>query len=118
MSEKIFIDTNIFLSIFELKQDLLEEIESKYGKNNLITSNIVIEELKNKQKKGKMALTLIEKRNIQIEKFDGDLKADNAILEHCKQKDYVLATNDRELLIRAKQKHLKTIRIRQNIHLI
>lgn len=118
MKQKVFLDTNFLLSVFELKKDFLTELEENFGKNNLVTSTTVTEELERKGKPGKMALSLLQQRNIEILNYTGNLKADDAILEICEANSFILATQDKELCVKAKNKALKTIRIRQNTYLI
>lgn len=115
---KVFLDTNILLSVFELKKDFLTELELNFGEKNLVTSTTVTEELERKGKNGKMALTLLSQRNVQILPYQGKLTADDAILDICKENSFALASQDKELVLRAKQEALKTIRIRQNMYLI
>jgi len=115
---KIVLDTSMILAIFERKRDILTEIEDRWGKNKIIIPSIVIEELEQKKKKGEVALKLIENKQIPIEKYCGKLQGDDAILEFCENLGAILATEDRELLKRAKNKHLKTLRIRSKTGLI
>lgn len=113
----IILDTNILLSIFELKYDILDDIEMQYGKKALATISIVEDELKTKGKKGQMALKLLQKKEIPIIQYEGEYTADDAILDFCVKNTAILATQDRQLQQRAKNKHLKTLKIRQKAYL-
>jgi rRNA-processing protein FCF1 len=109
---QVVIDTNVFLSIFELETDFITEIESNYGKN-LVTLQSVLDELVLKGQNGRMALQLLEKRKIRIFEHKPDLPVDDQLLSYCEANSAILATQDARLVERAKHKHLKTISIRQ-----
>ena len=115
---QILIDTNMFLSIFELNVDLISRIEDNYGKNKVFTLDIVTDELKNKGKHGQAALQLIQALQIPVETYKGDKQADEAILDYAEQHNCILATQDKELAQKAKRKALKTLRIRSKSYLI
>ena len=109
---EIVIDTNIFLSIFELKVDFLTQIQEKYGRH-IVTLQHVVDELAIKGTNGRMALDLIAKRNIKIIEYRPELPADDALLHFCTEKQAILATQDATLAKRGQHKHLKILRIRQ-----
>ena len=113
-NKEVFIDTNFILSVFELKKPFLDELEE--AGFELYTSTTVVKEL-NKHKLGKLALKLLESKNIIILDYKGAKEADDSILELCEQKSFILASSDKELKKRAKNKHLKTIDIRNKSYL-
>lgn len=110
---KVLVDTNFFLSVFELGFDTLSALEEKYGVSNVLTSSVVLDELSRKGRAGKLALSLIKRRSVNVEEYLGEQDYDDAILEHCVSKGYVLATQDRGLVLRAKKAGVKTVGIRQ-----
>ena len=109
----IFIDTNILLSIFELNKDFLNNLKG----HRLITSTTVVDELSKKGKQGELAIKLLDLKKIEIVPYLGNLKADDAILDICVTNSYALATSDKGLKKRAKNKHLKIIDIRNKSYL-
>lgn len=114
----ILLDTSIILAMIERKFDVLTYIDENYGKNKCFTISVVIDELKSKKKKGELALKLLDNKKILIEIYNGLKKGDDAILEYCENFKHILASEDKELLERAKNKHLKTLRIRSKSYLI
>ena len=119
--KKIILDTNFLTIPQQFKIDIFEEIdrimEEKY---ELVTLDKVVEELK-KMKKGKGAvaakigLELIKKKNVKVIKTD-DKKVDNAIFKLA-NKNMIVATNDRILRERVKNKNVKVLYLRSKKHL-
>ena len=122
--EKIVLDTNFFLSVFELKIDIFEEIfncmDCKY---ELFVVKQTIKELEKlinktgfskKQRAAKFALSLlnskIEAKKIVVLEVPGDNVDD--ILAGLD--GYIIATNDKELKKRCK----KVITIKQKKHVV
>jgi len=115
---EIIIDTNIFMAYGSLKIDIIDQMKS-LGFTRLFTIDLVIGELKdiserslNESKQAKMALDLIDKERIEIIMTYGK-NADDEILKKAKELDIPVATSDKELLKRLKEKQIKTISIRQ-----
>ena len=122
--EKIVLDTNFFLSVFELKIDIFEEIfncmDCKY---ELFVVKQTIKELEKlinktgfskKQRAAKFALSLlnstIEAKKIVVLEVPGDNVDD--ILAGLD--GYIIATNDKEL----KKRCNKVITIKQKKHVV
>jgi U3 small nucleolar RNA-associated protein 24 len=106
---KIILDTNFILSSLQFKIDFFEEIKriSKFSYTLHILQG-TIKELENK----KLAIEIIEKKNINIIKSENTY-VDKDILDL--KGDYIIATNDRELIKKLK---LPIIRIKQKKYLI
>ena len=109
---KIILDTNFILSSLQFKIDFFEEIKriSKFTYTLHILQG-TIKELENK-KLGKLAINIIEKKNINIIKSENTY-VDKDILDL--KGDYIIATNDKELIKKLK---LPIIRIKQKKYLI
>jgi len=121
--KKIILDSNFLTIPYQFNIDIFEEIdrimEEEY---ELMTLDGVIEELKKiKKSKGKDAvaasigLELIKKKNVRIIKTD-EKSVDNAIIKIA-DKDTIVATNDRELRQKLKNKNVKSIYLRNKKYL-
>ena len=104
--KKILLDTNFLLIPYRFKVDIFTQIDKistfKYG---LFVLDKTVEELKNiiEKQRGKdrdaakIALKLIELKNIGIIKTNGDGKTDDAILNMASKEGFVVATQDKDL---------------------
>lgn len=115
---EIIIDTNILMAYGSLKLDVIEQLKS-LGFTRLFTIDLVVEELKdlsnrslNEAKPAKMALDLIDKERIEIIMTYGK-DADDEILKKAKELDIPVATSDKDLLKKLKEKKIKTVSIKQ-----
>ncbi|KZX10683.1 type II toxin-antitoxin system VapC family toxin [Methanobrevibacter filiformis] len=119
----VVIDTNFFMIPFQLNVDVINELEKTLPSYRLTTTNFIIDELvglsKNKKNKNrinaKLALKIanspkIFKKNISLE---DDESVDNALIRISQ----VLATNDKELRIKARKKGITVIYLRQKRYL-
>ena len=119
--KKIILDTNFLTIPYQFNVDIFEEIDRIMEEDyELITLDKVLEELK-RMKKGKDAiaarigLELIEKKNIKVINTD-EKKVDNAIVKLA-NKDMIVATNDRVLREKLKNKNVKVLYLRSKKHL-
>ena len=121
--KKIILDTNFLMIPYQFKVDIFDEInrivEEKY---DLITLDSVIKELKGLMKsKGKDAiaakigLELIKRKRIKIVKIK-EKKTDDAILKLANE-NTIIATNDRLLIQRLKNRNIRIIYLRGRKHL-
>ncbi|MEM5805109.1 MAG: PIN domain-containing protein [Candidatus Aenigmatarchaeota archaeon] len=114
---KIIFDTNFLIDLFRFKI-LLDEIEEIFNeKVEFFTLNKVLEELKrmsqSKGKKGnyaKLALILLKEKNVKILDMRNK-NTDDALINFAK-KNYVIATNDKELRKKLKELNFKIIYLR------
>ena len=120
--KKIILDTNFLTIPYQFNVDIFEEIDRIMEEDyELITLDKVVEELK-KMKKGKdtiaarIGLELIEKKNIKVIKTD-EKKVDNAIVKLA-DKNTTVATNDRDLRRRLKNKNVKVLYLRSKKHIV
>ena len=121
--KKIILDTNFLMIPYQFKVDIFEEMNRIIEeKHELVTLNSVIEELKRLTKsKGKdsvaakIGLELIKRKRIKIIKTK-EKKTDDAILKLA-DKNTIVATNDRLLIQRLKNRNIKIIYLRGIKHL-
>lgn len=107
--KKIAIDTNMLLSISQLKIDIFSQLKERFGNVEIFFPKNVLKELETVSKQGKskkihceIAKQLLEKNNA-IEFGPAEEKVDNALLE-MSEKGFLIATNDKEL-----RKKIKTV---------
>ena len=113
---KVVLDSNFILDLIRFNLfDQLKDVEERVGKIELVTIKPVIDELK-KLKKGKgknsllakLAFKWLEKEKIKIVEKEG--KVDDLLLKL--GKEFVIATNDRALRKKLKEKGAKIMYIR------
>jgi rRNA-processing protein FCF1 len=121
--KKIILDTNFLTLPHQFNVDIFEEInrimEEEY---ELITLSSVIEELKkisesrgNDAVAAKIALELVEKKNVKVINTNNK-NVDNAIVAIA-DKNTIIATNDKALKKKIKNKNVKVIYLRGKKHL-
>lgn len=121
--KKIILDTNFLMIPYQFNVDIFEEInrimEEEY---ELIILDKIIEELEKITKsKGKdaaaakIALGLIEVKNVKIINTN-EKKVDNAIVALA-DKDSIVATNDKVLKEKLKNKNIRIIYLRNKKYL-
>ena len=119
---KILLDTNFLLTIVRFRIDLNEISNLLIEPYQLVTLNLVLNELKEISHSksaaslhAKIALELIKTKNIEILKSKEE-NTDNAILEFA-SKDFIVATNDSKLRKELKKNRIKTIYLRARKYL-
>lgn len=113
---QIILDTDFLLTSLKFKIDIESEISRILDEK--FTLNIIdktIDELKGK-KLEKLVLSFIEARKINIIKTDKLKNVDNLILDLA-TKNTAVATQDKDLKRKLKDKKIKTITIRQKKYL-
>jgi hypothetical protein len=121
--KKIILDTNFLTLPHQFNVDIFEEInrimEEEY---ELITLSSVIGELKkisesrgNDAVAAKIALELVEKKNVKVINTNNK-NVDNAIVAIA-DKNTIIATNDKALKKKIKNKNVKVIYLRGKKHL-
>ncbi len=116
--KRIILDTNFLTIPYQFNVDIFEEIDRIMEENyELATLDGVIEELKSLMKtKGKdavaakLGLELIKKKNVKIINTD-EKNVDIAIVA-TSNKDTIVATNDKELRQKLKNKNIKVLYLR------
>ncbi len=111
---KIILDTNFFLSNLDIFSEIQRIINEPY---ELYIIDKTLEELKHK-KGEKLAKELIQKKNIKILETEKNKNVDNLLLDLADKERFIVATQDKELKQKLKQKNIKIITIRQKTHLV
>ena len=112
MNREIILDTNFLTAPFQFSFDIFEEIERIFPKSKVYTIDDAVEEAKSIEggKYGKLVEKLIEKKNIEVLETEGKGEVDDLLVKI--SRDYVIATNDKELQDRLLEVDAEVIRIR------
>lgn len=116
--KRIILDTNFLTIPHQFKVDIFEEIDELMEEDYEITTlDCIVEELKRMSKSkskdavaAKVGLDLIKKKKVKVIKTS-EKKVDKVILEMA-DKDTVVATNDRVLRQKLKNKNVRTVYLR------
>ena len=120
--KKILLDTNFLMACKQFKVDIFTQIDKisdfKYGifvlDKTLDELKKIIEEQKGKNREAaRIALKLIAIKNIKVVKTKSDKKTDDVILDVASEDDYIVATQDKELKSRLKEKNVPMMVLRQ-----
>ena len=114
--EKIVLDTNFLLIPETKKIDIFKEIKQKEPTAELIVLKSIKKELERLGKKeSKIALQIIEKKDIKEEKIETEKEhVDDRILEYAEKEKATVATNDKELKKRCLKKEIPVVYLRSN----
>ncbi len=111
--KKIIIDTNFATIPLQFNVDIYQEfsriINEKY---ELFFPKICLEELK-KLKYGKAALEMLKMKKVIFKDIEFNKNVDNSILQYAKNKNALIATQDKELKKKALKEGLSVITLRQ-----
>ena len=119
--KKILLDTNFLLAVYQFKVDIFAELDRICNFNyKLFILDKTIEELKNiiERQKGKhkdaarVALQLLKLRKVSVIKTGSKKHTDDVILDYA-EKDYLVATQDKDLKRRLIHHNVKVIVLRQ-----
>ena len=111
----IVLDTNIILDTIKFKVDLFAELKRICNFNCTIAIlDKTLKELENKPN-SKLAFELLKKKKVKIIKTDKGY-VDKLLLKL--NKNYIIATNDKELKNKLKKDNKKIITLRQKKYLI
>lgn len=120
--KKVLLDTNFLMACGQFKVDIFAQIDKistfRYEifilDKTLEELNKIIEEQKGKDKDAaKIALKLVAIKNIKTIKTEGCEKTDDIILDLAYKKDFIVATQDRALKSRLKEKSVPMVVLRQ-----
>ena len=124
--EKILLDTNFLMACFQFKADIFSEIERICAFNyKIYVLDKTAEELKNiaEKQKGrqrdaaKIALKLLEIKNVAVIETNSKKHTDEVILDYAKN-GYIAATQDKDLKRRLLNQGSTAITLRQKKKLI
>ena len=112
----IILDTNIILNTIKFKIDLFSEINRICDfPYKLYVLDKTLEELKNK-KHSKLAVQILNKKNINLIKTNSKLEVDSLLLK-IREPRLIIATNDKALIKKLKAKKVGIIYIKQKKYL-
>lgn len=118
MSREIILDTNFLTAPFQLDSiDIFEELERVFPNSKIYTIEDAVQEAKSIEggKYGKLVEKLIEKKDIEVLETEGEGEVDDLLVQI--SRDYVVATNDRELKERLIEVDAEVIHIRNESYL-
>ena len=120
--KKILLDTNFLMICKQFKVDIFTQIDKisafNYGlfvlDKSVAELKKIVDEQKGKDRDAaKIALKLIAIKNIRVIKTKGSKKTDDVILEMASGNDFIVATQDKELKARLRQKNVALMILRQ-----
>ncbi|MDO8428441.1 MAG: hypothetical protein Q7S92_04480 [Candidatus Diapherotrites archaeon] len=116
---RVAIDTNMLLSVSQLKLDIFQEVVNEFGEQNseIAIPDRVLNELKKlaeieKNKDAILAQAWLNQKKFKVLKAQKADNADKALLELAKQ-GFIIATNDKVLRKSIKNVNGKSIYIRK-----
>ncbi len=119
---KIILDTNFLLIPGKFKVDVFSELE-RFGKPELFTLDLVVSELEKLSKgrgkdagNAKLGLELVKKNKVKTIKSSGK-NTDSEIERLAAEEDYIVCTQDRELIEKLKREGIQIIHLRQKRYL-
>ena len=119
---KILLDTNFLLIPYQFKVDVFTQIDKISTFNykifildrSLEELKKIVDEQRGKNKDAaKIALKLVAIKNIGIIKTKSNKKTDEIILELASKNNFIVATQDKELKSRLKEKNVPLMVLRQ-----
>jgi len=121
--KKVVLDTNALFFPFQFKVNIENEITALVGSCDIVVPDIVLEELRNLQKKGNKTAgaALRYAGRFEIYQRDssagvggetGGVRGDTAVLDAAIDLKAILVTSDKELIGRAKKMGLQVIFLR------
>jgi len=109
----IILDTDFLITSIKYRVDVISQIKDNYPTEKIVIIDKTLDELKNVNNiNSKAAVHLIKLKDINLIKTKKDKIVDDLIIETVKEGDMV-ATQDKELKRRLKNKDIKVLTIRQ-----
>lgn len=117
---RVYLDTNMLLALGRHKADIFTQIEQFLpGKPDFCVVGQVLDELKRLTDKGsredrmaaRLALVLIKQKDLKVVRSSYKKNADDALVAKACEGDYV-ATQDKELKRRLKEKNIKILTLK------
>jgi rRNA-processing protein FCF1 len=114
----ILLDTNFLLVPFRFRVDIFSEFERIIDENiSIIVLDVCLNELKKitKEIEFNSIIEMLKRKNVEIIELEkkGKKDIDKIIIEFAKEKNCVIATNDKSLRKMAKKNGLNTIFLRK-----
>ncbi|HDM67158.1 MAG TPA: nucleotide-binding protein [Thermoplasmatales archaeon] len=122
---KVILDSSVLMMVFEFSIDLEGELTRLLGRYEILIPRNVVEEIKTLAGKGrgrkkrlaKAALKFLERYQI-IELEDPNLRGDDAVIAAAEKYNAIVATNDKELRRRLREKGIHQIFLRSKKRLM
>ena len=118
MSRQIILDTNFLTAPFQLSSiDIFQEIERIFPNSQIYTIDDALQEAKSIEdgKYGDLVKKLIDEKDIEVLQTEGEGSVDDLLVQI--SRDYVIATNDKELKDRLLEVDAEVIHIRNESYL-
>ena len=118
MTREIILDTNFLTAPFQLDSiNILQEIERIFPQSTFYTIEDAVQEAKSIEngKYGNLVEKLIEEKDIEVLETEGEGNVDDLLVQI--SRDYVIATNDKELKERVIKADAEVIHIRNQSYL-
>jgi rRNA-processing protein FCF1 len=118
MTREIILDTNFLTAPFQLDSiDIFQEIERIFPQSQVYTVEDAVQEAQSieKGKYGDLVQQLIQKKDIKVLETEGEGEVDDLLVQI--SRDYVIATNDKELKERLVKVDAEVIHIRNESYL-
>ena len=118
MTREIILDTNFLTAPFQLDSiDIFQEIERIFPKSDIYTIEDAVQEAQSIEdgKYGDLVQQLIQKKDIEVLETEGEGEVDDLLVQI--SRDYVIATNDKELKDRLVKVDAEVIHIRNESYL-
>jgi len=109
----IYLDSDFLINCVKYKIDFFSKLKEEFPKQELVVFEKTFDELKNVgNSDAKIAIALVKAKDVKILKSDESKIVDNLILDRVKKGD-IVATLDKELKAKLKEKGVKIISVRQ-----
>ena len=115
MPQKVILDTNALLMVFQFRINIEKELERLLGSYEILIPSAVIAELCGICSQEARAAMSLAARYTEM---DSEGIGDDAILDAAKAMQAVLVSNDKGLIKRARESGLAVIRLRQRKYLV
>lgn len=118
MTREIILDTNFLTAPFQLDSiNIFQEIQRIYPQSTVYTIDDAVQEAQSIEdgKYGNLVEKLIEEKDIEVLETEGEGSVDDLLVKI--SRDYVIATNDKELKDRLIEADAEVIRIRNQSYL-
>ena len=118
MTREIILDTNFLTAPFQLDSiDIFQELVRVFPNSKIYTIDDAVQEAKSIEqgKYGDLVEKLIDKKDIEVLETEGEGSVDDLLVQI--SRDYVVATNDRELKERLIEVNAEVIHIRNESYL-
>lgn len=117
MAKKILLDTNFMVAPFEMSVSIFDELDRLYPVNEVYTLEDAVNEARSIEsgRYKNMVPKLLESEDVEILETSGEGSVDDLIVELADE--FVVATNDRELQNRLREKDAEIVIIRSGKYL-